>query len=93
MKDAKLELIKILMKYIIVKKREEEAFMEYLNENKSLFHIDVSPIIDVPFYEIVEKLEIDDEKKLDEIYECIVKKDKNIDEIVNEFCKTLKSKL
>ena len=57
------------MNYVIEKNRQEESFMELINENKDLFNIDISPAVCSPVYDIAEELGIEDEKEVDEISE------------------------
>ncbi len=67
--DRRLKIIKILLNYVIEKNRQEESFMELINENKDLFNIDISPAVCSPVYDIAEELGIEDEKEVDEISE------------------------
>lgn len=85
MEDRRLELIKILLKYIIEKNRQEENFINYINENTSLFNIDISLIENISFYDIVP-----DEEKAEEVFEFLNRRDLNIDKLIDEFCKKYK---
>lgn len=86
-KDRRLRIIKILLNYVIEKSRQEESFMELINENKDLFNMDISPTVFPPIYEIAKELGIEDEKEIDEINEFFNVSKLSIDEIVGEFCK------
>lgn len=67
MNDRRLKIIKILLNYVIEKNRQEESFMELINENKDLFNIDISPAVFHPVYEIAKELKIKDEEEANEI--------------------------
>ena len=79
--DKRLELIKVLLKYIIEKNRQEEKFMQLLNENNKLFNIDISPSTDIPIFDIT------DDKTAEEIYAFLTRTDLEVEELVDEFCK------
>ena len=90
--NKRLELIKILLNYTITKNKQDEDFMDYLNENLSSYNIDISPIVSIPCTEIIKILKINkDENKLEEeaeeLNELFNKKDINVDEVIEEFCK------
>lgn len=81
--DRRLKIIKILLNYVIEKNRQEESFMELINENKDLFNMDISPAVFPPVHDIAKELGIEDEKEIDEINVSKL----SIDEIVGEFCR------
>lgn len=87
MNDRRLKIIKILLNYVIEKNRQEESFMELINENKDLFNMDISPTVFPPVYEIAKELGIEDEKEIDEINEFFNVSNLSIDKIVGEFCR------
>ena len=69
MESQRLKLIKILLSYVIEKNRQEENFMELINENKDLFNIDISPAVCSPVYDIAEELIRKDEEQTEQILE------------------------
>lgn len=85
--DKRLRIIKILLNYVIEKNRQEENFMELINENKDLFNIDISPAVCSPVYDIAEELGIEDEEEIEKICEFFSGSNLNIYDIVEEFCK------
>ena len=87
MESQRLNLIKILLSYVIEKNRQEENFMELINENKDLFNIDISPAVCSPVYDIAEELKIKDEEQTEQILEFFNRKDLDIGNIVDEFCR------
>lgn len=87
MESQRLKLIKILLRYVIEKNRQEENFMELINENKDLFNIDISPAVFFPVNDIAEKLKIKDEEQAEQILEFFNRKDLDIRNIVDEFCR------
>lgn len=74
-------MIKFLLKYIIEKYREQEEFMEKINDIKVMYNIDISPIETISAYDIVPKEEI-----TDELYEFFLRTDVSVEELINEFC-------
>lgn len=87
MESQRLKIIKILLNYVIEKSRQEESFMELINENKDLFNIDISPAVCSPVYEIAEELGIEDDEEVDKICEVFSRSNLSINDIVEEFCK------
>lgn len=87
MESQRLKLIKILLSYVIEKNRQEENLMELINENKDLFNIDISPAVCSPVYDIAEELKIKDEEQTEQILEFFNRKDLDIGNVVEEFCR------
>lgn len=87
MESQRLKLIKILLSYVIEKNRQEENFMELINENKDLFNIDISPAVFPPVYEIADQLGITDEEEAEQILDFFNRKDLDNKTIVEEFCR------
>lgn len=84
--DKRLDLIKILLSYAIENNRQQEDFMEILNDNSSLFNIDVSPKMYLPYDKIAERLKIEEEDEAEKIEEFLSRTDKSMEELVEEFC-------
>ena len=87
MESQRLKLIKILLNYMIEKNRQEENFMELINENKDLFNIDISPMVFPQINEIAEELGIEDEEEVEDIFESFNSENLDIGNVVEEFCK------
>lgn len=90
--NKRLELIKILLNYTITKNKQDEDFMDYLNENLSAYNIDISPTVYIPCKEIIKILKINKdeneiEEEAEELNELFNKKNTNVDEVIEEFCK------
>lgn len=86
MKETRqIEVIKLLLRNIILRQREEEAFLKKLNDNTELYDICVHSKFDNLIYDLAQILEID-EVKSDKIYDEILDNNVNIDQIVNELC-------
>lgn len=85
--DKRLKIIKILLNYVIEKNRQEESFMELINENKDLFNMDISPTVFPPIYEIAKELKIIDEEQIEQILDFFNRKDLDNETIVEEFCR------
>lgn len=87
MKSQRLKIIKILLNYMIEKKRQEENFMELINENKDLFNIDISPTVFSPIDEIAEELGIEDEEEIENISQFFNSENLDNHNIIEQFCK------
>lgn len=87
MNDRRLRIIKILLNYVIEKTRQEENFMDLINENKDLFNMDISPAVFPPVYEIADELKIKDEEQIEQILDFFNRKDLDNETIVEEFCR------
>lgn len=85
--DRRLRIIKILLNYVIEKTRQEENFMDLINENKDLFNMDISPAVFPPVYEIADELKIKDEEQIEQILDFFNRKDLDNETIVEEFCR------
>lgn len=87
MKSQRLKIIKILLNYMIEKNRQEENFMELINENKDLFNIDISPTVFSPIDEIAEELGIEDEEEIENISQFFNSENLDNRNIIEQFCK------
>lgn len=85
--DRRLKIIKILLNYVIEKNRQEENFMDLINENEDLFNMDISPAVFPPVYEIAEELGSTDEEEAEQILDFFNRKDLDNKTIVEEFCR------
>lgn len=83
----RMELIKILLKDVIIKERETEKFINNMEKNDCLFNIYITEKIENIFFEILELLGITDEDEQDKICEYIANSEDDIDRLVEKFCK------
>lgn len=81
MEEKRLILIKILLKYVIEKNRQEEEFMKKIQDIKAIYNMEISLINNVSVYDIVPK-----EEKTEEIYEFFSRTDVSVNDLVDEFC-------
>lgn len=81
MEEKRLILIKILLKYVIEKNRQEEEFMKKIQDIKAMYNMEILPINNVSVYDIVPK-----EEKTEEIYEFLSRTDVSVNDLVDEFC-------
>lgn len=82
--DRRLELIKLLLKDIIIKQKEEMQFLKLLNENENLYEIDIELKGDNIFMKIANFLGLDSDEK---IFQYIENRQNNIDQLVEDLCK------
>lgn len=83
-------MIKVLLVALIKKDKEIYGFSRTLQKNKNLYSFIAEPTEIIPFAEIAEALEIEDEKKCQTMYNKLCKIascKKNIDEEVEKFMK------
>lgn len=90
--NKRLQLIKILLNYTITKNREDENFINYLNENLNSYNIDISPTISMPYDKIIKTLkphksQNEVEKESEKLNEVFIRKGTDIDKIIEEFCR------
>lgn len=85
MEEKRLVLIKHLLKFVVEKHRQEEEFIMKVSDIKVKFNIDISPMDDMLFYDIVEKEEL-----AEEIYEFLTRTDVETEVLVEEFCEKYK---
>lgn len=82
MEEKRLVLIKFLLKFIVEKYRQEEEFINKVNDIKVMYNIDISPIEDMSIYDIVPKEEL-----AEEMYEFLTRTDIGVDALIEEFCR------
>lgn len=86
MEEKRLVLIKVLLRFIVEKYRQEEEFIKKVNDIKVMYNIDISPIEDMSIYDIVPKEEL-----AEEIYEFLFSRtDVDVEVLVEEFCEKYK---
>ncbi len=76
----------------MTKNREDENFINYLNENLSSFNIDISPILYMPYDEIIKilkphKSQNEIEKESDKLNQLFIRKDTDIEQVIEKFCR------
>ena len=87
MKDKRLRLIEVLLKYIIIKERQEERFMNMLNDETFLFDINISPKVDKPYFRIANAIGITDEESVEKIYRFLDNSNIPVNHLVENFIK------
>lgn len=85
MKDKRLRLIEVLLKYIIIKERQEERFMNMLNDETFLFDINISPKVDKPYFRIANAIGIKDEESVEKIYRFLDRPNIPVNHLVKNF--------
>lgn len=85
-KSAKrLALIKLLLKHIVIRQKEEEKFMQYVMKNEHLYEINIVDKLENVLFEIGDFLGLEEEET-EGAFQSIQNNDKNVDKVVEEFC-------
>ncbi len=84
--ERRLELIKVLMKECIARLRNEEKFIEQINKIDTLYDVNFR-IKDEDFIGQLTDWLGCKEEDFDKMYELFLGEEKEIDDVVEEFCK------
>lgn len=87
--EKRLELIKVLLKDIIIRKREEEKFMNLLNDNENLYEICISNRLNNSFFEMAEILGLETEEDEEKMLDYVESSNKDVEELIEKFCKNI----
>lgn len=83
--ERRLELIKVLLKDIIIRQREEK-FMNLLNDNENLYEICISNRLNNSFFEMAEILGLETEEDEEKMLDYVESSNKDVEELIEKFC-------